>query len=367
ELKKFDKNNKDFFTSKKIFYRAMAFFHCRMDFFIQILDVVVIGVGGWFIMHSSMTITDLLTATLYIAAFRQPIRRLMNFVEQYTTGMAGFERFLEIMNHDEQTPVNPDAIDIHSARGHIIYENVAFAYNNGITILDNINLTIQPGQTVAFVGPSGGGKTTFCNLLPRFYNLRSGTITLDGRDTKNITVQSLRKQIGIVQQDVFMFAGTIKENIAYGRIDANDKHIIEAAKKAEIHQDIMAMPNGYDTIIGERGVKLSGGQKQRVSIARIFLKNPPILILDEATSALDSATEIKIQKSFEKLAQGRTSMIIAHRLSTIKNADIIVVIDNKGIEEVGTHSELLAQNGIYTSLYNAQFAYYNDSEACQVN
>ncbi|OJF77409.1 MAG: thiamine ABC transporter permease [Treponema sp. CETP13] len=357
EEKKFAKNNNDYFGAKKIYYHAMAFFTSNMQFLIQILDVVVIGVGGWLIMARGMSVTDLLTATLYLSVFRPPIRRLMNFVEQYTKGMAGFDRFLEIMNHDEQTLVSKNAVAINTARGHIVYKDVQFAYNNGITVLDNINLVISPGQSIAFVGSSGSGKTTLCNLLPRYYDIQKGSITLDGRDVRDITLDSLRKQIGLVQQDVFLFAGTIKENIAYGRLDATDEEIIEAAKQAEIHKDILAMPNGYDTIVGERGIKLSGGQKQRVSIARIFLKNPPILILDEATSALDSATEIKIQASFDKLAKGRTSMVIAHRLSTIKNADKIVVIDNKGIAEAGTHDELMAKNGMYKKLHDAQFKF----------
>jgi ATP-binding cassette subfamily B protein len=359
ELNKFDKNNDNYFGAKKIYYRAMAYFTCHMQFLIQILDVIVIAVGGWFIMQSNMTVTDLLTATMYISVFRPPIRRLMNFIEQYTTGMAGFDRFLEVMSHDEQTLTNKGAVSIDSARGHIVYKDVNFAYSNGVQVLNNINLTISPGQSVAFVGPSGSGKTTLCNLLPRYYDITSGSITLDGRNIQDITLSSLRKQIGLVQQDVFLFAGTIKENIAYGRLNASDDDIISAAKRAEIHQDILAMPNGYDTVVGERGIKLSGGQKQRVSIARIFLKNPPILILDEATSALDSATEIKIQKSFDKLAKGRTSMIIAHRLSTIQNADIIAVIDGKGIAELGTHSELMQKNGIYKALHDAQFNFYN--------
>ena len=359
ELNKFDTNNDNYFGAKKIYYRAMAYFTCHMQFLIQLLDVVVIAVGGWFIMKSAMTITDLLTATMYISVFRPPIRRLMNFVEQYTKGMAGFDRFIEIMSHDEQTRTNAGAISIDSARGHIVYKDVNFAYKNGVQVLNNINLTIKPGQSVAFVGTSGSGKTSLCNLLPRYYDITSGSITLDGHNIQDIELSSLRKQIGLVQQDVFLFAGTIKENIAYGRLEASDEDIIAAAKMAEIHQDILAMPKGYDTVVGERGIKLSGGQKQRVSIARIFLKNPPILILDEATSALDSATEIKIQKSFEKLAKGRTSMIIAHRLSTIQNADTIAVIEDKGIAELGTHSELMKKNGIYKALHDAQFNFYN--------
>ena len=268
--------------------------------------------------------------------------------------MAGFKRFTEIMSTTDETKANEGAVAIESAKGDIVYKNVKFAYNNDITVLDNVNLSIRAGQTIAFVGPSGSGKTTLCSLLARFYELKSGCITLDGRDIKDISVDSLRKQIGFVQQDVFLFAGTIKDNIAYGKIGASDKEIEEAARRAEIHDDIIKMSNGYNTIVGERGIRLSGGQKQRVSIARTFLKNPPILILDEATSALDTATEIKIQQSFEKLAQGRTTLVIAHRLSTVRNANLIVVVNDEGIFEQGTHEQLLAANGLYTALYQAQ-------------
>ena len=303
-------------------------------------------------MQNKMQISDLVAANLFIAAFSSPIRRLSFLVEQYTTGMAGFKRFLEVMRIDTSIKENPNAKDIFCARGNINFENVNFSYTDGIEVLKNINLKINPGQKFALVGLSGGGKTTICNLLPRFYEITDGKIFLDGIDIKDITLKSLRKQIGIVQQDVFLFAGTIKENIAYGKINATDEEIIKAAKLSEIHDDIMKMPQGYDTLVGERGIKLSGGQKQRVSIARCFLKNPPILILDEATSALDTATEIKIQKAFDELSKGRTTLIIAHRLSTIQNADCIAVIDDKEIKELGTHQELLSKNGIYTKLHN---------------
>ena len=330
---RFGEYNREYYGAKKSFYRVMAFFSCHLDFFTAILNVILIACGGILIMQNKMNLADLIAATLFTASFLQPIRRLTNFVEQYTTGMAGFKE---------------------SAKGDIVYKNVKFAYNNDITVLDNVNLSIRAGQTIAFVGPSGSGKTTLCSLLARFYELKGGSITLDGRDIKDISVDSLRKQIGFVQQDVFLFAGTIKDNIAYGKIGASDKEIEEAARRAEIHDDIIKMSDGYNTIVGERGIRLSGGQKQRVSIARTFLKNPPILILDEATSALDTATEIKIQQSFEKLAQGRTTLVIAHRLSTVRNANLIVVVNDEGIFEQGTHEQLLAANGLYTALYQAQ-------------
>ena len=258
------------------------------------------------------------------------------------------------METDDSISDHDNAVEITSAHGNIRYHNVSFSYQDGVTVLKNIELDIQAGQTIAFVGPSGGGKSSLCNLLPRFYEPSAGTITLDGRNIQDITVRSLRRQIGIVQQEVFLFAGTIKENIAYGNNAASEQDIIHAAKRAEIHEDIMQMLDGYNTLVGERGVRLSGGQKQRVAIARTFLKNPPILILDEATSALDTATETKIQKSFEELAQGRTTLVIAHRLSTICSADRIVVVDDEGICEQGTHTELLAKGGVYAALYNAQ-------------
>jgi ATP-binding cassette subfamily B protein len=302
-----------------------------------------------------MTLTELITCNLFVNAFLQPVRRLQNFVEQFTTGMAGFNRFVEIMRIKPDITDKSNAITLDKVRGNIEYTNVTFAYNHEITVLRNINLTIPQGNTVALVGPSGGGKTTLCHLLPRFYEIREGSITIDGIDIRDVTVESLRRNIGIVQQDVFLFAGSIKENIGYGRIDANDSEIIEAAKRAEIHEDIIKMPQGYDTPVGERGIKLSGGQKQRISIARIFLKNPPILILDEATSALDSATELKIQHALEELSRGRTTLIIAHRLSTIRGADRIVVIDDEGIRQRGTHEELLANGGLYAELYTSQF------------
>lgn len=351
---RFEKSNHNYYLATRLFYRSMSFFICRLEFFMDILRVLIIAVGGYFIMKDKMNLADLIAATLFIANFLAPIRRLANFVEQYSRGMAGFNRFKTLMNTSDETPQNLKAQKIQNVRGNITYNNVSFAYNSEVNVLKNINLSIKAGQTIAFVGPSGSGKTTLCNLLPRFYELQAGSITLDEKDIRDIDVQSLRKHIGIVQQDVFLFATTIKDNIAYGNINASDEEIIKAAKMAEIHEEIIKMPDGYNTLVGEREMRLSGGQKQRISIARIFLKNPPILILDEATSALDTETEIKIQKSFEKLAKGRTNLIIAHRLSTIRNADLIVVVNDEGITEIGTHSELLVRQGQYANLYNAQ-------------
>ena len=351
EMKRFEKGNSDFRNAKKKFYKNMAAFHANIEFFSNLLNVLVLATGGIFIMKGKMLVSDLVAANLFIAAFSSPIRRLAFLVEQYTTGMAGFKRFVEIMKTDTSIKESENAVELFCARGNIKFENVGFSYTDGIEVLKNINLNILPGQKFALVGLSGGGKTTICNLLPRFYEITGGRILLDGIDIKKIKLESLRKQIGVVQQDVFLFAGTIKENIAYGKINATDEEIINAAKRAEIHDDILKMPQGYDTLVGERGIKLSGGQKQRVSIARCFLKNPPVLILDEATSALDTATEIKIQKSFDELSKGRTTLIIAHRLSTIKNSDCIAVVGDKEILESGTHDELIKLNGVYAKLY----------------
>ena len=354
ELNRFEEGNTLFKSAKKKFYKHVASFHANIEFFTSLLNLLVLAVGGFFIMKNKMSISDLVAANLFIAAFSSPIRRISFLVEQYTTGMAGFKRFLEIMKVDTSVKDSENAQDIFCARGNINFENVSFSYTDGIEVLKNINLKISPGQKFALVGLSGGGKTTICNLLPRFYEVTDGKIFLDGIDIKDIKLKSLRKQIGIVQQDVFLFAGSIKENIAYGKPNATDEEIIEAAKLSEIHEDILKMPQGYDTLVGERGIKLSGGQKQRVSIARCFLKNPPILILDEATSALDTATEIKIQKAFDKLSKGRTTLIIAHRLSTIKNADCIAVIGDKEVKEIGTHEQLILKNGVYAKLHNAK-------------
>ncbi|MDR2417866.1 MAG: ABC transporter ATP-binding protein/permease [Treponema sp.] len=356
ETNKFRCGNENYKLAKKVYYKSMATFHCKLDFLLHILNVVVLAVGGVLIMQGKMDLAGLIACNLFVAAFLQPIRRLAGFVDQYTTGMAGFGRFVEIMRIQPDIRDKDNAIALKHVRGNIEYRDVTFSYNNDITVLEHINLRVPAGSTLALVGPSGGGKTTICHLLPRFYEISAGSITIDGYDIRDLTLESLRRNIGIVQQDVFLFASTIKENIGYGRIDATDDEIIEAAKRAEIHDDIMSLPDGYDSVVGERGVKLSGGQKQRVSIARIFLKNPPILILDEATSALDSATELKIQRALEDLARGRTTLIIAHRLSTIRNADFIVVIDDEGIRQQGKHEELLAHGGLYAELYTAQFS-----------
>lgn len=356
EQKRFEEGNQNFCKAKKHFYKYMSSFHANIEFFNNILNVIVLAVGGFFIMKGEMNISDLVAANLFVAAFTQPIKRLANFVEQYTTGMAGFNRFLELMRTDTSVDDAPGAKELLSARGNIVFEHVDFSYNKDFPVLKDVNFTVHAGEKFAFVGASGGGKTTICNLIPRFYEITGGTITLDGINIHDIKIDSLRKQIGIVQQDVFLFAGTVRENIAYGKINATDEEIKLAAKRAEIHDDIMNMPNGYDTVVGERGIKLSGGQKQRVSIARCFLKNPPILILDEATSALDTATEIKIQHAFDALSKGRTTLVIAHRLSTIKNADCIAVVDDKGIVECGKHEVLLKQKKVYAELYNAQYS-----------
>lgn len=354
EIKKFDRGNRQYVNSRNGYYKTMGIFFSGMEFFTSVLNVLVLAVGGYFIMQDNMDVIALLTFTLYISSFTSPIRKLANFAETYTMGMTGFARFTELMDTEPEIVDAKDAVDIKNVKGDITYENVTFSYGGGAPVLRNVNLTIPAGRTLALVGPSGGGKTTLCHLLPRFYDVTSGRICVDGRDIRKATLHSLRENIGIVQQDVFLFADTIRENIRYGRINATDDDIIKAAKDAEIHEDIMAMPMGYDTVVGERGITLSGGQKQRVSIARIFLKNPPILILDEATSALDSATEARINSAFDRLSEGRTTLVIAHRLSTIRGADEIVVIDEEGVREQGAHAELLEKGGEYAALYNAQ-------------
>lgn len=354
ENKNFDAMNKKYSHAKRIRFKYMAFFHSNIELCNNLLSLLVLATGGYFIMKGKMTLPDLVAANLFIASFTAPIRKLTNFVEQFSTGMAGFSRFLEIMQTEPEEPDSPDAAEILASRGNISFEHVNFSYANNIQILSDINFTVKSGEKFALVGSSGGGKSTICNLIPRFYEISEGQILLDGINIKKIKRNSLRNQIGIVQQDVFLFAGSVRENIAYAKPNATEQEIILAAKRAEIHDDIMNMPDGYETIVGERGIKLSGGQKQRISIARCFLKNPPILILDEATSALDTATEIKIQKAFDELSKGRTTIVIAHRLSTIKNADKIAVINHKTICETGTHSDLIAKQGEYYKLCQAQ-------------
>lgn len=355
EIEKFEVDNERFKHSKSDFYSAMGMFLSGMDFFTNIFNVAIIAIGGYLIMQGSFNYIGLITFTLYVAAFIQPIRLLTQFMEQFASGMAGFKRFRELLSEQPEITDAPGAMPLTHVRGEIEFKNVSFSYNNKTHVLKNINLKIQAGRTLALVGPSGAGKTTLCHLIPRFYEASGGSITIDGRDIKTVTLQSLRGNIGIVSQDVFLFAGTIRENIRYGRVDATEEEIVRAAKMAEIHDMIMEMESGYDTQVGDRGIRLSGGQKQRVSIARIFLKNPPILILDEATSALDSVTEAKIQQSFEELSRGRTTLVIAHRLSTVKNADEIIVVGDEGITERGAHEQLLAKGGQYAALYQSQF------------
>ena len=354
ESEKFEQANAMFRGSKVEYYKAMGLFMSGMEFTTSIAQAAVIAVGGVFIMRGTMSYIDLLTFTLYVSTFVTPVKKLAQFAEVYMQGTAGFSRFLEIMRTEPTIKDAPDAKELGNVRGDIEYKNVSFDYGSGVPVLDNINLHIRPGESFAVVGPSGGGKTTLCQLLPRFYDVCSGSITIDGTDIRSVTQASLRRNIGLIQQDVFMFAGTIRENIRYGRPDAADEEIVQAAIRAEIHSEIMDMPDGYDTYIGERGVMLSGGQKQRISIARVFLKNPQILILDEATSALDTVTERRIQDSLDKLAQGRTTIIIAHRLSTVSNADVIAVVEGEHIIEMGPPKELMEKNGEYARLCRAQ-------------
>ena len=354
ESEKFDAANALFRGAKVEYYRAMAGFMSGMEFSSGIAQVVVIAVGGLLIMGGSMDYVDLITFSLYISVFINPIRRLTQFSEIYMQGMAGFTRFLEVMNTEPAVTDAPDAKELGDVRGEVEYRDVSFAYSNGVPVLEHINLRIEPGRTLALVGPSGGGKTTLVSLLPRFYDVTGGAVLVDGEDVRAVTQASLRRQIGVIQQEVFMFAGTIRENIRYGRPDATDAEIVEAAVRAQIHDEIMQMPDGYDSYIGERGIMLSGGQKQRLSIARVFLKNPRVLILDEATSALDTVTEQRIQASLDELSRGRTGIIIAHRLSTVRNADHIAVVENEHIVEYGTHDELIAKDGVYAKLCAAQ-------------
>ena len=352
ESAKFNAANDQFRGAKRGYYRTMAFYQAGMEFFMGILSVLVIAFGGFLLMRGEMDLIDLTTFFLYISTFITPIRKLSAFVEQFMQGMAGFKRFVELMRLEPDIQDAPDARELTGVKGDILVDDVTFRYETSAKpVLEHVTLHIRPGETMAVVGPSGGGKSTLCQLIPRFYDVTEGRILVDGQDVRSLTQHSLREHIGIVQQDVFLFAGTIYDNIRYGRPDATEAEIVEAAKRAEIYNDILEMPDGFQTQVGERGAMLSGGQKQRVSIARIFLKNPPILILDEATSALDSVTEERIQGAFDELAKGRTTLIIAHRLSTIRSAGRIIVIDGNGIKEQGTHDELMALNGEYAQLY----------------
>ena len=354
ELNKFDDANALFKASKVEYYKTMGLFQSGMDFTCCIAQVLVITVGGLLIMQEKMDYIDLVTFSLYVSTFISPIRRLTQFSEQYMNGSAGFTRFLELMRTEPIIKDRPGARELPAVEGRVDYEHVSFDYGNGVPVLKDIDLHIEPGQCLAVVGPSGGGKTTLCQLLPRFYDVCAGSVKVDGVDVRDVTQSSLRRNIGMIQQDVFMFAGTIRENIRYGRPDATDEEIVEAAVRAQVDNEIMERSDGYDSYIGERGVMLSGGQKQRISIARVFLKNPKILVLDEATSALDTVTEQRIQASLDELSQGRTTIIIAHRLSTIRNADMIAVVEGEHIVELGSHQQLMEKDGEYARLCRAQ-------------
>ena len=351
ELDRFESDNGRFVTVRKRAYKAMAEFHSGMTLGMDALRILMYVAGGLFVFAGKIDIADFTAFSLYITLFISPIEKLVGFIEQYQNGMTGFSRFLEIIDEPLEAD-DPEAEAVTSVKGELVFDDVSFSYGNGKEVLRNFSVHLDAGKTLALVGPSGGGKTTICHLIPRFYEANEGRILLDGYDIRKITRESLRKQIGIVSQDVFLFDASILDNIAYGRSDATYEEVVEAAKLANIHEYIMSLPEGYDTQVGERGIKLSGGQKQRVSIARVFLKNPPILILDEATSALDNATELLIQRSLERLCAGRTTIVVAHRLTTVKNADEILVINENGIAERGTHLSLLAQNGIYADLWN---------------
>ena len=356
EIDRFNAANEVYKTSKREFHKAMGMFHSSVEFFLCMLNVIIVGFGGYYVMRGEMDYRDLITFNLYIASFVNPMRKLSNFSELFANGFAGLNRFVEVMRTEPTVQDKPDAKQLENVQGEIEISHVSFAYDGDLAVLHDVSMQVRPGETIAIVGPSGGGKTTLCQLIPRFYDVTSGAISIDGVDIRDVTQQSLHENIGIVQQDVFLFADTVFENIRYGRPDATLDEVKEAAKKAEIYDDIMAMPNGFETYVGERGTLLSGGQKQRIAIARIFLKNPPILILDEATSALDSVTEAKIQRAFDHLAKGRTTLIIAHRLSTIRSASRIVSIADGVITECGTHAQLLETGGIYSQLYKTQNA-----------
>jgi len=355
EACKFDEGNRQFLITKENSYTIMGSFHSGNQFLQGILYLSVLVFGGIFLSMDKISTSELVAYILFINVFLNPIDRLVNFTECFQRGMSGFDRLLEILDTKPEILDREDAEELKDVIGDIRFNNVSFSYNDKTVVLNNINLEIKIGHTVAIVGPSGGGKTTFCNLIPRFYEVNEGAITIDGKDIRSLTLESLRKNIGVVQQDVYMFSGTIADNILYGKPDATMEEVMEAAKLANAHDFIMELENGYNTFVGERGVKLSGGQKQRISIARAFLKNPPILILDEATSALDNESERLVQESLNTLARGRTTLIIAHRLSTIKNADDIVVLTTRGIEEQGNHAELMQKGSVYASLYQEGF------------
>lgn len=360
EIEKFNSANELYKEARQNFFRIMGMFHGGIMGLSGVLTLVIIAVGGYFVALNKMTVVDLMTFIIFVNAFLMPINQMVAFFEIFSNGKAGLTRFVEIMRTNPSIADSDDLLDIYPLQGDIVYKNVSFSYEDSHsknTVLKDINLEVKQGEKIAVVGPSGSGKTTLCQLLVRFYEINSGEISIGGHDIRDLTISSLREQVGIVQQDVFIFADSILENIRYGRPDATKQEVIQAAKNAEIHDFIMTLPQGYDTVVGERGITLSGGQRQRLSIARIFLKNPPFMILDEATSALDTETEINIQNSLEKLSKGRTVMVIAHRLSTIKNADKIIYLDDKGIKEKGTHDQLMKEKGDYYNLYNAQFSF----------
>ena len=355
ERERFAEGNHSFTLVKAKAYLVMTQFSFAMNLFSGLMPICTLIIGGIFLIRREIGLGELTAFLLYVELFLKPLRTLENLTETYQRGMASFARFDEMMQQRPTILDKPDAVEVGRLKGKIEFADVGFGYNENSKVLRDINLTMEEGSVVALVGPSGGGKTTLCNLIPRFYELSMGAVTIDGIDVRDMTQKSLRQNIGIVQQDVYLFSGTVKENIAYGKMGATDDEIMEAAKRADAHDFIMAMENGYDTAVGQRGVKLSGGQKQRIAIARIFLKNPPILLLDEATSALDNETERIVQESLFQLSENRTTLIIAHRLATIRSADFILVMTDEGIVERGTHQELLAIDGLYARLYNAQF------------
>ena len=355
EREKFGDSNLQFLDSKEGSYQMMGTFHAGNGLFQGLLYTTVLVSGGFFIAEGALAVGDLAVYALYIGIFMNPIDVLINFTEQFQRGYAGFKRFAETVNTVPEILEATNALTLTQVQGHIAFQDVSFRYNQNTQVLDHVNIAIDAGKTVALVGPSGGGKSTLCSLLPRFYDVSGGSVLIDGTDVRDVTLKSLRRTIGIVQQDVYLFAGTVRDNIAYGKPEASDEELIAAAKNANIHDFIMSLDDGYDSYVGERGTRLSGGQKQRIAIARVFLKNPPILILDEATSALDNESERYIQASLERLAKNRTTIVVAHRLSTIRNADEIIVINHNGIQERGDHATLLEQNGLYAKYYNMQF------------